>query len=73
MIDQLEALGRAGLVVSICYGPTPRGLMYSVDCLHDASGASFESPFAANSALHCLEIVEKEAKSRGWLPQDWAQ
>ena len=66
-IDRLEQLGRAGLVISICYGPTPKGLGYSVDCLHDASKGTFSRAFAARSFEHCLEIVAIEAKARGWL------
>ena len=67
LLAKLEAFGRAGLVVSICYGKTPKGLGYTVDCLHDRTKATFDLPFAARDFSHCLEIVELEALSRGWL------
>jgi hypothetical protein len=66
-VDKLESLGRAGLVISICYGMTPKGLRYSVDCLHDETKESFAAPFAANDLGHCLQIVEIEARQHGWL------
>lgn len=66
-IARLEALGCSGLVISICYGATPTGLGYSVDCLHDVTKQAFDRPFAAKDFGHCLEIVETEARKRGWL------
>lgn len=66
-IAKLESLGRAGLVVSICYGPTLTGLGYTVDCLHDKSKQMFQRPYAGRDFAHCLDIVEAEAFARGWL------
>ena len=63
-----EALGRAGITVSVCYGALGvKGCWYSVDALHAESGASFDRPYMAASFAQAIAIVEKESLARGWL------
>lgn len=62
----MEALGRAGLVVSICCGPlgdTPFG--WSVQVL-SRDGQEFDRPFAADSFTHAITIAVTEITRRGW-------
>jgi len=65
-IEKLEALGRAGFVVSIAYGPCGgHGPEYSVDVM--APGCRmFERPYVARDFAHCLEIAEDQITQRGW-------
>jgi hypothetical protein len=68
-LERWLALGRAGLTVSICYGPVkPHVLSFSVDVL-STTGQTFEEPIAAGSFEQAVEIAETEALKRGWLPQ----
>jgi hypothetical protein len=70
VLERWLALGRAGLTVSICYGPTKRRgvFSFSVDAL-SSTGESFEQPFSCESFEQAVEIAEIEAVRRGWLPQ----
>jgi hypothetical protein len=73
LIARLEALGRAGLLVSVCFGFTPVGVLrWSVDVMRAESGEGFDQAFAARDFGHCLEIAEAQARSRGWLPPVYA-
>jgi hypothetical protein len=66
---RLETLGRAGIIVSICYGMMGSSgePAFSVTAM-SATGEQFSNPFAANSFEHAIEIVETEALRRGWHP-----
>jgi hypothetical protein len=65
-IARIETLGRAGIVTSICYGPSAGVIRWSVLCGHQPSGAEFTRAFAARDFQHCVEIAELEAARRGW-------
>jgi len=72
LVNDFEGLGRRGLVVSVCCGPMHGGraggaFSWSVDCLCDSSRESFDHAYAARDFGHCLEIVQTEAATRGWL------
>jgi hypothetical protein len=69
-IDRFERLGRAGLVISIACGPMRGSFAWSVDCMCDRTGQSFDRCYAALSFAHCVEIVETEAVARGWIGRD---
>jgi hypothetical protein len=65
-VMRMEALGRDGLIVSVCCGPTetvPFG--WSVQ-LMTRDGEEFERPFAATSFSQAVLIAEIEAVARGW-------
>jgi hypothetical protein len=65
-LERLEQLGRAGVTVSICCGPSGSSpLRWSV--LAMSRGEEFEQPFAANDFAHAVEIAEVESTKRGWL------
>jgi hypothetical protein len=68
-IARMEALGRAGITISVCFGPSAGVVRYSVQCLHDQSRAEFDRPFGARDFAHCIEIAEIEAVRRGWIVQ----
>ncbi len=65
-VARMEALGRSGLVVSVCYGPSAGVLRWSVQCMFEATGAEFTRSFAARDFQQCVEIAELEAAKRGW-------
>jgi hypothetical protein len=72
LVNDFEGLGRRGLVVSVCCGPMHSGRAggafgWSVDCLCDSSRESFDYSYAARDFGHCLEIVQTEAATRGWI------
>jgi len=63
---RLESIGRSGLVVSICVGPSKTGVFcWSVDVL-SRDGQSFEQPFQAQDFAHAVDIAELEIAKRGW-------
>jgi hypothetical protein len=66
-IARMEALGKSGIVVSVCFGPAAGAPCWSVTCMHGVSGAEFDRPFGARDFAHCVEIAEIEAKRRGWI------
>jgi hypothetical protein len=56
------------VIVSIAYGPMLKGhLLFSVDALC-MNGEHFAAPYAAQTFEQAVEIAEKEAMERGWLP-----
>lgn len=63
------ALGDAGVIVSICYGPSgsARQNRWTVQAM-GPNGDEFDLPYSARDAAHAIEIAEIEAKRRGWLP-----
>lgn len=66
-IARLEALGRAGLTVSVCCGPCGTSpFRWTVQVLSIA-GQEFDQPFAAHDFTHAIEIAELESRARGWL------
>jgi hypothetical protein len=66
-LERLEQLGRAGVTVSICCGPSGSSpFRWSVQAM-SRSGEEFEQPFAANDFAHAVEIAELESTKRGWL------
>lgn len=67
-IRRLEDLGKKGLTISICYGPSgeSKELLYSVDVL-TLEYKSFDKPLTADSLKQCLNIAETECKKRGWI------
>jgi len=69
-ISRMEALGRAGFVISVCCGPTPtEACAWSVDVLSPATGEAFDRPFAAHTFEHAMDIAEAEVTRRGWLKE----
>jgi hypothetical protein len=71
MIDHIQRwqeLGKAGVIVSIAYGPMPNGqLVFSVDAMC-TNGDHFARPYAAETFEQAVEIAVREALKRGWLP-----
>lgn len=60
-VDRMEALGRMGITVSVCCGPSGDDpFLWTVQCLAN-NGREFDRPFAANSFEHAIEIAELEA------------
>jgi hypothetical protein len=66
LLERWSALGDAGVGVSIMCGPTPQGLMWSVQCCCVSRGEEFDRPFQARDFAHAIEIAELEARKRGW-------
>ena len=63
-VVRMEALGRAGLTISVCCGPA--GIVpfrWSVQVL-SAQWGEFPRPFAADSFEHAIEIAEHEIAIR---------
>jgi hypothetical protein len=67
-VVRLEALGRAGLTVSVCCGPCGSAPLRWTVLAMSRSGQEFDRPFAAADFPHAVEIAELEAVKRGWLP-----
>jgi len=67
-IERMEALGREGFTVSVCFGPTPTGVAWSVQVL-SRDGREFARPFKALSFSHAMEIAEIEITKRKWRPE----
>jgi hypothetical protein len=66
-LSRLEALGRAGITISVCCGPCgPAEFRWSVQAMSQ-DGREFDRPFAANDFAHAVWIAEKEVAERGWL------
>lgn len=64
----IEWFGEQGIVISIAYGPMKgKGNHWSVDCLNDRTGETFDRPYQANSLAYCIEIAGVEARKRGWV------
>ena len=70
-LARMEQLGRAGLMVSICCGPSrkDRQFTWSVDVVN-REGWSFEEPYRADNFEHAIAIAEVEARRRGWIGID---
>jgi hypothetical protein len=67
-INRMEALGRAGLTISVCCGPCgARPFAWTVHVL-SREGREFEEPFLATSFEHAMDIAEVETAQRGWWP-----
>ena len=65
-IEQMEAIGRMGLTISVCCGPAGRHpFVWTVQVLSRA-GEEFAQPFAATSFEHAVAIAEYEIMCRGW-------
>ena len=65
-VERLEQIGRAGVTVSICCGPSGSSpCRWSVLAL-SATGEEFDQPFAANDFAHAVAIAELEITKRGW-------
>jgi hypothetical protein len=64
-VERMEWLGRQGLTVSVCYGPSGGQGRWSVLVL-SRTGEEFERPFAATSFEHAVEIAVNECAKRGW-------
>lgn len=66
-VERMEALGRAGLTISVCCGPSgTRRFVWTVQVL-SLNGDEFARPFAADSFEHAIAIAEIEIHERGWL------
>jgi hypothetical protein len=66
-VETMEALGRAGLTVSVCFGPSGNaGCLWSVTVL-SGTCEEFDRPYAATSFDHAVEIAKIESIARGWL------
>jgi hypothetical protein len=64
----MEQLGRGGLTISVCCGPSGgQSFRWSV-FVGAPNGDEFNMPYAANSFEHAIEIAELEAVRRQWLP-----
>lgn len=66
-IRQLEALGRAGLTISICCGPSGAAACRWSVMVMNRAGEQLDLPVAAQSFTHAVEIAEAEIVTRGWL------
>lgn len=65
--DRMEALGRAGITVSVCCGPCgAQPFAWTVQAM-SREGHEFDQPFAATSFAHAIEIAEREVAQRGWF------
>lgn len=65
-IARMETLGRSGLTISVCCGPSgSMPFRWSVTVMN-RRGDEFEQPFAARSFDHAIEIAEIEVAKRGW-------
>lgn len=65
-IARMEAIGRAGITISVCCGPcgaSPFGWTVQV---MSRDGQEFDVPFAATDFRHAIEIAEVEIDDRGW-------
>jgi len=59
-VARMEAIGRAGFTISICCGPSgPDNFRWSVHLL-SPYGKESETPLAAESFSHAIEIAELE-------------
>ena len=58
----IEAYGRNGLIVSVCFGPCGDrgGDLYSVNVMDPRTGREFDEPFAASSFADIREILRNE-------------
>jgi len=66
-LERWERLGRAGITVSICCGPSgAHPFRWTVQAM-SRIGDEFDRPFAANDFAHAVEIAEIECAKRGWL------
>jgi hypothetical protein len=69
-IERMEALGRAGITVSVCCGPCGtlpfRWSVQATAAVSPGHFEEFEMPYAANSFEHAIEIAELEVVKRGW-------
>jgi hypothetical protein len=66
-VNRMEALGRAGVTVSVVCGPSGGRFAWSVDVLGARIGQVFQQPFAAKDFAHAIEIADQEIARRGWL------
>lgn len=67
-IKRMEQLGRAGLTVSVCCGPSGTDpFRWSVQVASVNFAHEFEVPYQARSFDHAVEIAELEAVKRGWV------
>jgi hypothetical protein len=65
-VARMEAIGKRGLTISICCGPSDSQIYrWSVDLL-SPNGQMFDRPFAAKSFVQCIEIAEAEIAKRRW-------
>jgi hypothetical protein len=66
--ERWQAFGRAGLIVSICYGPLgAHEYGWSVAVLSPRHGDEFEHPYAVHTLTLALDLVDTECRRRGWL------
>jgi hypothetical protein len=66
-LERMEALGRMGLTVSVCCGPSgDRVFAWSVNVM-TARFQAFDRPFTADGFCHAIEIAETECRNRGWI------
>jgi hypothetical protein len=62
----MEAIGRAGLTISVCCGPCGDvPFRWTVQVL-SRDGREFDRPFAADSFTHAIMIATAEITKRGW-------
>lgn len=60
-VEAIEKLGKAGLIVSIVFGPCGnRGVLYSVTVLDPSTGKEFRKPFGASDFSTIAEILKNE-------------
>jgi hypothetical protein len=65
-IAEMEALGRSGLTISVCCGPSGvESFRWSVNVL-SRDGQEFDQPFAALSFEHAIAIAKREIRLRSW-------
>jgi hypothetical protein len=66
-IETMEAIGRAGLTISVCCGPSgAHAFRWTVQVL-SRDGREFARPYAAKDFDHAIAIAVTEVTIRGWL------
>lgn len=65
-VETMEAIGRAGLTISVCCGPSgAQPFRWSVQVMA-RNGREFDQPFAAETFAHAVAIAVTEIATRGW-------
>ena len=65
-LARMESLGRSGLTISVCCGPSgDEPFRWTVQVL-SRTGQTFKEPYAANDFAHAIAIAEQEIRERGW-------
>ena len=61
VIETMERWGKAGWIISICFGPAKDlGTIYSVTAMHVATGKELAKPFGASEFCDIGKILDIE-------------